>query len=153
VPQHPYAVPTEAPLTPPKKRHIIRNVVFGVIGLFVLLIVMASLGSTAPNTPAGATVSLEAPAPAAREAAAPAPAAATFTAGTYSVGSEFPAGTYRTTGPSDGIGCGWSRLKGTSGELSDIIANDLVQGPSVFTVKGTDDAVELVGDCTWTKTK
>jgi hypothetical protein len=59
--------------------------------------------------------------------------------------------TYRTAGPSDGIGCDWSRLKGTSGELSDIIANDLVQGPSVFTVKATDNAVELVGECTWTK--
>lgn len=59
-----------------------------------------------------------------------------FGNGTYRVGSDIQAGTYRTrSAPSD---CYWERLRGFSGELRDIIANDFSSGFQVVTIKSTD---------------
>ena len=60
----------------------------------------------------------------------------TFGGGTKRIGSDIPAGTYRTrSAPS---GCYWERLSGFSGELKDIIANDFSSGYQVVTIKSTD---------------
>lgn len=76
----------------------------------------------------------------------------TFSDGTYEVGAaagEVAPGTYRTDG--GGGMCYWSRNKDTTGEFDSIIANGIVQGPTVITVGRSDGALELSGGCTWTK--
>jgi hypothetical protein len=69
--------------------------------------------------------------------------------GTYLVGSELAAGTYRTDG--SGGHCYWERLRDTSGEFDAIISNQAVSGPSTMTVQGSDAAVRFTGGCTWTR--
>ena len=65
--------------------------------------------------------------------ALPALAATSFGPGTKRVGVDISAGTYRTrSAPSD---CYWERLKGFSGKLKDIIANDFSSGYQVVTIK------------------
>jgi len=63
-------------------------------------------------------------------------ATASFGPGTYRVGSGISAGTYRTR--SSVASCYWERLKGFSGDLDDIIANDFSSGYQVVTIKSTD---------------
>ncbi len=60
----------------------------------------------------------------------------TFGSGTHRVGSGIPAGTYRTRLPA--ADCYWERLRGFSGSLSDVIANDFASGYHVVTIKSTD---------------
>jgi hypothetical protein len=61
---------------------------------------------------------------------------ATFGGGIKRVGTDISAGTYRTrTAPTD---CYWERLKGFSGQLSDIITNNFSSGYQVVTIKATD---------------
>lgn len=63
--------------------------------------------------------------------------ASTISPGTYLVGEDVKAGTYKTAGPSDSAlpNCYWSRSKDSSGELSAIIANELLPGPGRVTVR------------------
>jgi fibronectin type III domain protein len=59
------------------------------------------------------------------------PPPVTFGGGTYRVGVDIPAGTYRYSG-SGGVSdtwCYWERLSGFSGTFADIIANDFIDGP------------------------
>lgn len=63
--------------------------------------------------------------------------------GVYQVGVDIEPGTYRSPG---GENCYWARL---GADQSDIIANDLRSGPSMFTVEPSDGFVEL-NRCTWT---
>lgn len=58
--------------------------------------------------------------------------------GMYAVGSDIPAGTYRTAGadPSSPIpNCYWERLNSTSGEFDAIITNGNETGPKAVTLK------------------
>lgn len=81
--------------------------------------------------------------------AAPDPSTAgTYTAGTYTVGDDIQPGTYTTPGSDY---CYWKRSKDNSGEVSSIIANQIVNGRGTMTVKATDKFVEFDGTCTWTK--
>ena len=64
----------------------------------------------------------------------------TFGPGTHRVGTDISAGTYRTR--SSVKDCYWARLKGFSGELKDIIANDFSSGYQVVTIKSTDKGFE-----------
>lgn len=75
-----------------------------------------------------------------------------FTAGTWQVGSEIPAGTYVTT-LADGEHCYYARLAGFSGDLDDVIANDNYEGPARgrVTVSPSDEGVEFSGDCVWSR--
>jgi len=50
-------------------------------------------------------------------------------------------GTYRGN-EAGGKMCYWTRLSGLSGEMGDMIANDIAQGPTVVTIKATDKAFE-----------
>ena len=67
--------------------------------------------------------------------------------GTLEVGKDIRPGTYKGTVPADSIGCYWARLKGTSGQLEDVISNGLAQAGQrvIVTVKATDKAVQLTG--------
>lgn len=73
--------------------------------------------------------------------------------GTLLVPSEVKPGTYRATVPADSFGCYWARLKGTGGQLSDIIANGLGQAGTriTVTIKASDKAFEQHGCGEWQK--
>ncbi|WP_051734995.1 MULTISPECIES: hypothetical protein [Streptomyces] len=68
---------------------------------------------------------------------APSGPATTISPGTYLVGEDIKAGSYKTAGPSSSSvpNCYWSRARNDSGELSAIIANELLPGPGRVTVK------------------
>lgn len=67
--------------------------------------------------------------------------------GIYLVGEDIKPGTYRGDG-SSGM-CYWARLSGTSGELDDVIANGLPEGPTVITIADSDVAFETNGCDEW----
>jgi hypothetical protein len=76
------------------------------------------------------------------------PAFAQFGDGSWQVGTDIKAGTYRTRVASPG--CYWARLAGFSGSLSDILANENTDFPSVVTIAATDKGFKSDGCGTWT---
>jgi hypothetical protein len=70
----------------------------------------------------------------------------TFGAGTYVVGTGIVAGTYRSTG---GPSCYWARVSGFGGTLGEILANDLLSGPTVVTIAASDAGFQSSGCGTW----
>jgi hypothetical protein len=69
--------------------------------------------------------------------------------GTYIVGTDVSAGTWRSTG---GELCYWARLKGFGGTLDEIIANDNVLGGSTVVTIGSADKGFVTRGCgTWTR--
>ncbi|MDR6976236.1 hypothetical protein J2X68_002924 [Streptomyces sp. 3330] len=69
------------------------------------------------------------------EKAEPVGPATTFSGeGEYLVGEDIKAGTYRTAGPEDELGCYWERAKDASGEFGSIIANNNLQGSGRVTL-------------------
>jgi hypothetical protein len=68
------------------------------------------------------------------------------THGTFIVGKDIKAGTYRTDG---GSGCYWVRLAGFGGGIDDIIANDNVKGPTVVEVAPGDVGFKSQDCGTW----
>lgn len=71
-----------------------------------------------------------------------------FGQGAYIVGVDVAAGTWRASG---GQSCYWERLRGFSGELGDIIANDFLSGSALVTIATTDKGFASSGCGTWTK--
>lgn len=72
----------------------------------------------------------------------------TFEDGSYAVGSDIKAGTYRLRELPDF--CYWERLKGFSGELGDIIANENADTAwAVVTIKSTDKGFDSEGCGEW----
>jgi len=72
----------------------------------------------------------------------------TFGDGTYRVGADIPAATYRA--PSVSGGCYWERLSGFSGQFGDIIANEFTDAPDIVTISPTDAGFSSQGCGTWT---
>lgn len=68
--------------------------------------------------------------------------------GLFLVGPDIIPGEYRGDG-SSGL-CYWARLSGSSGDLGDVITNDLPTGPTVVTIAETDYAFETNGCVDWT---
>lgn len=68
--------------------------------------------------------------------------------GLFLVGEDIQPGTYRGEG---GSMCYWARLSGTSGELDDVIANGLPEGPTVVTIAESDVAFETRGCSDWVR--
>ncbi len=93
-------------------------------------------GGTASSTPGGPT-------------ATPAPQYAHFGDGTFQVGKDIQPGTYRTRVGSSG--CYYARLKGFSGSVSDIIANNNTDAPAVVTISSSDKGFQSQDCGTWTK--
>ena len=88
--------------------------------------------------------------PTPRPAATPEPSrATTFGDGTWVVGSNIQAGTYRSS--KTGSGCYWQRLSGFSGEFSDIIVNELTDAISVVEISSTDAGFSTERCGTWTQ--
>ncbi|WP_123353515.1 hypothetical protein [Frigoribacterium sp. PhB160] len=71
-----------------------------------------------------------------------------FGSGVHLVGTDIQPGQYRNTGSDD---CYWARLRGTSGDFSDLIANDLPSGPAVVSILPGDVAFSSERCGTWTK--
>ena len=74
------------------------------------------------------------------------PLGTTFSDGTFLVGRDIAPGRYITSG---GAFCYWARLRGLSGSLADIIANDISQGQSIVTISPNDVAITSNGCGTW----
>lgn len=75
------------------------------------------------------------------------PARTVWSDGMYKVPDEIKPGVYETEGSADG--CGWERLKDSSGDFNAIITNDLFQGPGKITVKPSDAYVKFSLGCDW----
>jgi hypothetical protein len=77
--------------------------------------------------------------------------AGTFSDGTWRVGADIEAGTYRANAK---MGCYWERMRGFSGDtLKDIISNGVSasDGPVTVTIKKTDLGFKSQLCGTWTK--
>lgn len=71
---------------------------------------------------------------------------AAFGDGTYIVGTDISTGTWRADSPE---GCYWARLRGFSGAMGDLIANDNASG--LVTISQTDGGFASNRCGTWTK--
>ena len=94
-------------------------------------------------------VEIEIDVPTAAEDAPPAeppPAAASFGDGTYRVGSDITAGTYRAPG---GDSCSWERLSGFTGVLDDIIAIEVLETRPIVTILSSDAGFRSRGCGQW----
>jgi DNA-binding beta-propeller fold protein YncE len=90
------------------------------------------------------------PTPTPRPTATPQPSRATyFGDGTWVVGDDIQAGTYRSS--ETGSGCYWERLSGFSGELDDIIANGVTDAIWVVEIASTDAGFSTERCGTWTE--
>ena len=82
--------------------------------------------------------------------ATPQPSRSTsFGDGTWVVGGDIQAGTYRSS--QTGSSCYWQRLRGFSGEFDDIIVNELTEAISVVEISSTDAGFSTEGCGTWTE--
>ncbi|MFF1908374.1 hypothetical protein [Kitasatospora sp. NPDC058218] len=73
--------------------------------------------------------------------------------GTYLVGDDIKAGTYKTAGPARGGLCYWERGKDATGGFESIIANENLTGQGVVTIKSTDKVFKTQGCQDWVKSK
>ncbi len=71
-----------------------------------------------------------------------------FTDGTYIIGTDIQAGTYKNTA-SDG--CYYARLSGFSGTFDDLIANENTDDAAIVTIAATDKGFRASRCGTWTK--
>jgi hypothetical protein len=89
------------------------------------------------------------------DAAAPAPAAPSGTIpgdGTFIVGHDVKAGTYKSSTPDSG-NCYWARLRDDKNTLNSIIANNNSSGQSVVTIRPSDAIFEDSGCNDWVRVK
>lgn len=129
----------------------IAGLVTGIIALILAFVFTLAVGK-AVNSITNSTTNPAAPAATTAPAAAPQASgpATTVGDGTFVVGTDIAAGTWKTTGGGDGD-CAWVRLKDTTGDPSAIIADGQATGPTTVTIKTTDKAYQTIGGCTWTK--
>jgi hypothetical protein len=116
----------------------------------VLVIVIANAGgsdddgsSTAASGSQSADDALPTPVD---DSVEPEPEESGFGNGTYRLGSDMPAGTYRSSEESSL--CYWARLSGFGGTIDDIIANGN-NSPEIVTVAASDAGFETQGCGTW----
>ena len=76
------------------------------------------------------------------------PSASSFGDGTYIVGTDLAAGTYKSAASS---GCYWERLKGFGGTANEIIANDNTDAGAIVTIAKSDKGFSSSSCGTWTK--
>ena len=87
--------------------------------------------------------------PSAKPTQKPQPIFANFGDGIFQVGKDIQPGTYRTRVGSSG--CYYARLKGFSGTLDDILANNNTDAPAIVTIAKTDKGFESTNCGTWTQ--
>ena len=100
------------------------------------------VATTSVPTPTSATPPTYTPKPTTRPTATLEPTATPevgFESGTYRVGSDIQPGIYVGKAGNNVLdSCYWARLSGVSGELSDVIANDIANGQFFVEVMDTD---------------
>ncbi|MGK5642280.1 hypothetical protein ACSNOK_28790 [Streptomyces sp. URMC 126] len=69
--------------------------------------------------------------------------------GTFQVGADVKAGTYRSVGNKSSGNCYWERAKDSKGDPDSIIANDNVTGSSYVTIKASDKVFKSQGCKGW----
>lgn len=74
----------------------------------------------------------------------------TFNDGILIVGTDILSGTYKSSG---GEGCYYARLKGFTGSLGSIIANENTDTSAIVTISSTDKGFKSSGCGMWTKMK
>ncbi|MGW7491560.1 hypothetical protein [Streptomyces sp. NPDC054786] len=165
----PYAPPPAA--QPPRKKHPALRIAVGVVCALIVFGLGAAVGSgsdgtkkaeakpaptiTVTVTAKAAKAKLEKPTGGAKpveKTGVPAGPDATVGQGSYLVGEDIAAGTYKTRGPaaSDVPLCYWARAKDSSGEMDSIIANGTPQGPARVTVN-RGETFETNGCRDWAK--
>lgn len=110
----------------------------------------ASPGPTASSapTPTRTPIPTLAPTPTPAPTPQPTPVVLTFGDGTYQIGKDLPAGTYRLRDPA--FFCYWERVSGFGGTLDEIIANDnVVSAYAVVTIKSSDKGFTTSGCGEW----
>lgn len=113
------------------------------------------IGNTTQPTPTTQTQSqatrapTQAPTPKPTPTTKPTPTFAQFGDGTYQVGKDIQAGTYRTRAGSSG--CYYARLSGFGGKTTEIIANNITDAPAIVTIASTDKGFTSQNCGTWTK--
>jgi len=165
-PHNPWRPTTGAPEQAARRRRTNLRIlkIFGavIVAFLALITLLGVLGSPSP-----APVVVPSPVPTVAPAPvvpiptlpppdAPARPANAFTAGIHEVGNgsgQMSPGKYHTAGPGQGIGgyCYYARLRNTDAQMDSIIANVNTLGPATVTVKATDAAFEIQGDCTFAK--
>jgi hypothetical protein len=90
----------------------------------------------------------------ARRPAPPTGPLTSFGDGTYQVGTapgDVAAGSYRSTGSTEGMSCYWARTKDPTGNVDTIIADGYPSGPTTITIKDSDGAFLASGCAPWNK--
>jgi hypothetical protein len=168
-PAQPYSAPqpwpTQAWTPPPPKEPVLWPwIVLGAILSLVLLAAgcgaLVSAGRSATSSPSATyappyTPSAPAPATAAAPTTPRAPAGSTTTVGDgiHQVGTDIPAGRYKTPGPDPTDfypHCSFAKMKDDSGNLMSTTAFESVDGPGTVSLMA-DEFVKFSGGCTWTK--
>ncbi len=106
----------------------------------------SSSSNTTTSTTAAATTTTAAAAATTTTTAAASGPATTFGNGTHIVNTDTAPGTYLAGGRTF---CYWERLSGTSGQFSDIIANENAIGRAMVTIAPTDKAFTTRGCGDW----
>lgn len=143
----------------PKAAQVVSWVVVGFVVLMIIGLASGGGGKSKTGSQVAATSPITTPArttttpttsqSSSGTSSSSAPSAGpTFGDGTHQVGTDIPAGTYRTNGQD---GCYWERLRGTGGSFSDIIANDNATGPAIVTIARTDAAFKSQNCGTWSR--
>ncbi len=157
-PNNPWRPTTGAPEQAARRRRTNLRIlkIFGalIVAFLAFVVLLAMLGSPAPApvvvpAPTATAAAPLAPIPTLPPPPAPARPANAFTAGSYDVGNgsgQIAPGRYHTEGSGS---CYFARLRNTDGEVSSIITNSMVQGPTTINVKSTDAAFEIKGSCTF----
>lgn len=136
----------------------VRKAILVIVGLFVLYAIVGpkstptttAVATTAPAAAAtsGAPATSSAPTAPPTTTPTPAPTPFNFGSGTKAVGTDIPAGTYRTRTQSGN--CYWARLSGFGGQLAEILANDNTSSPAIVTIEPTDKGFQSTGCSAWT---
>jgi len=157
----PHATPWQQPPPPPAptpKRPRRWPWILGIVAAFMLglFIGIGTSGSPTPSSsnPGGTVAPVPSSGSGSPVTQAPPPTETKaapkteFGDGTYLVGTDIAAGSYKTSGPRAGSTiCYWARLKDDSG--SNIIANNAGQGAARLTVKA-GEYLQITG-CDWTR--
>ena len=160
----PYPVPSQPPAPRPKRTGLKILAVLGAIAVATVggctALLYSGAQSAIDNTPA--TIDPGTPTPTIHATAGPKKVAPSYLPrdGVLLVGKDVKAGTFRATVPQSDLGaslpsCYVARLRGTSGDLGDIITNqNRYPGDVVtLTIKASDAAVEIHGCGKWVRIK
>ena len=115
----------------PKRPLIRRPFIWAAVFVAGLIVLSGVVNALRVNPATGTTTTNPLP----PTTAAPVGPVTQFGDGTWIVGQDIAAGTYRTYG---GSNCYWERDRDFSGGLNSIIANDNAAGPAIVTIRPTD---------------